>query len=101
MVSVREFQNMMRRIYFYKDSERGARGTYDWLREEVDELGEAMGNADKTALEDEFADVIAWLVSLANVLEVDLEKAALRKYDDRCPKCHQSPCRCAFRISKG
>ena len=101
LVSVREFQNMMRRIYFHKDSERGARGTYDWLREEVEELGEAMENAHRTALEDEFADVIAWLASLANVLEIDLEKAALRKYDARCPKCRQSPCRCAFTISKG
>ncbi|MDH5447525.1 MAG: nucleotide pyrophosphohydrolase [Candidatus Bathyarchaeota archaeon] len=93
---VREFQKIMRRIYFHRDSERGAEGTYRWLKQEVDELGEAMQNSNKKALEDEFADVIAWLVSLANVLKIDLEKATLRKYDNCCPKCLSSPCECAF-----
>ncbi|MFP3985144.1 MAG: MazG nucleotide pyrophosphohydrolase domain-containing protein [Candidatus Bathyarchaeia archaeon] len=91
---------MMRRIYFHKDSQRGAEGTYKWLTGEVEELGVAMGNAEKRALEDEFADVIAWLASLANILDVDLEKAALRKYADRCPKCQHSPCKCIFRTFK-
>lgn len=94
MTSIRAFQNMMGHIYFHRDSDRGAEGTYKWLREEVDELGEAMQNADRKALEDEFADVIAWLASLANVLKIDLEKAALRKYDNQCPKCGSSPCTC-------
>ena len=38
-------------------------------------------------MKDEFADVIAWLASLANLLEIDIEKAALKKYNNRCPKC--------------
>ena len=100
MTTIREFQNMMRRIYFHKDSERGAEGAYRWLREEVDELGEAMINVDKRAIENEFSDVIAWLASLANVLGVDLEKATLRKYDNCCPKCRASPCKCTFRMGK-
>ena len=87
---------MMKRLYFHRDSKRGVAGTYDWLVEEVEELGEALRAADKKALEDEFADVIAWLASLANVTNVDLEKAALNKYDNKCPKCGQSPCRCTF-----
>ncbi len=100
MVSIREFQNMMRCIYFHNDAERGADGTYEWLKEEIDELGEAMANIDKKVLEDEFADVIAWLASLANVLEIDLEKAAVKKYDNCCPKCSSSPCNCGYRKSK-
>ncbi len=100
MVSIREFQNMMHRIYFHNDSERGADRTYRWLKEEVDELGEAMQNADEKAVEDEFADVIAWLASLANVLKIDLEKATLSKYGNRCPKCGSSPCKCPFVIRK-
>ena len=87
---------MMRRIYFHRDSKRGAIGTHEWLMEEIGELGEALKGEDKKALEDEFADVLAWLASLANVKHVDLEKAALRKYDSKCPKCGQSPCRCTF-----
>lgn len=87
---------MMWRVYFHRDSKRGVEGTLDWLLDEVEELGEALKMADKRALEDEFADVIAWLASLANVTNVDLEKAALNKYDNKCPKCGYSPCQCTF-----
>lgn len=87
-------------IYFHRDSERGAEGSHRWLKEEVDELGKAMQNADRRLLEDEFADVIAWLASLANILKIDLEKAALRKYDNCCPKCQASPCKCTFTATK-
>ncbi|MCW3985729.1 MAG: nucleotide pyrophosphohydrolase [Candidatus Bathyarchaeota archaeon] len=101
MTSIRAFQSMMRRIYFHRDFKRGVVGTFMWLKEEVDELEEAMQNGNKKALEDEFADVIAWLASLANVLEIDLEEASLRKYDDCCPKCGSSPCKCPFGMIKG
>ena len=93
---ITEFQEMMHRIYFHRDSKRGVDGTYNWLVDEVEELGEALKAGDKKALENEFADVIAWLSSLANVAEVDLEKAALKKYDKKCPKCRQSPCQCTL-----
>jgi NTP pyrophosphatase (non-canonical NTP hydrolase) len=87
---------MMHRIYFQRDSKRGAKRTYDWLVDEMRELGEALDGKDKDALEKEFADVIAWLASLANVVDVDLEKAALSKYADKCPKCERSPCQCTL-----
>lgn len=87
---------MMRRLYFRKDSERGINGTYSWLMDEMKELGEALDANDKEAIENEFADVIAWLASLANVTSVDLEKAALNKYGGKCPKCRSSPCKCPF-----
>lgn len=87
---------MMRRIYFHRDSQRGEIETYKWLMDEVEELSEALRKNDKKALEDEFADVFAWLVSLANVVNVDLEKAATTKYNDKCPKCQRTPCECPF-----
>lgn len=89
-----KFQNMMHQIYFHRDSKRGAKDTYLWLVEEVEELGEAIIGRDKKALEDEFADVLAWLASLANVVDVKLEKAALGKYNQKCPRCKQIPCEC-------
>ena len=92
---IREFQDMMRQIYFHHDSKRGAKGTYLWLVEEVEELGEALKGNDKKALEKEFADVLAWLASLANVVDVNLEEAAMTKYNQRCPRCKQVPCKCA------
>jgi len=91
-----EFQKMMKRLYFHRDIKRGVRGTYGWLTDEVEELGEALTSDSKEELEAEFADAIAWLASLANVVDIDLEKATLKKYANRCPKCGQSPCQCTF-----
>jgi NTP pyrophosphatase (non-canonical NTP hydrolase) len=95
-MQIHEFQKMMKRLYFHRDFERGIKGTYDWLVDEVKELGEALSQDDKEASEKEFADVIAWLASLANIAGIDLETAALNKYQNKCPKCGQSPCACTF-----
>lgn len=91
---IREFQEMMKRLYIKKDTERGVKANYEWLADEIRELGEALEGTDKDATEKEFADVIAWLASLANVTGIDLEKTALNKYPDKCPKCQHSPCQC-------
>jgi NTP pyrophosphatase (non-canonical NTP hydrolase) len=96
---ITDFQKMMHRLYSNRDFERGVEGTYRWLKEEVDELGAALETNNKRALEDEFADVIAWLASLANVVKVDLEKAAFNKYHNECPKCKRSPCQCTFSVN--
>jgi NTP pyrophosphatase (non-canonical NTP hydrolase) len=42
----------------------------------------------------EFADVLAWLVTLANIANVDLEAGLVAKYGAGCPGCRQSPCVC-------
>ena len=63
--------------------------------EEVGELARALRKGDSANLAHEFGDVLAWLVSLANLEGVDLEEAASR-YSASCPKCGQSPCRCEF-----
>lgn len=96
ILRIGEFQEMMRRLYLRRDSKRGIDRTYNWLVDEVKELGEALGMNNRAALEEEFADVMAWLSSLANVVNVDLEKATLTKYNRRCPKCGHSPCKCTF-----
>ncbi|MFZ7138017.1 MAG: MazG nucleotide pyrophosphohydrolase domain-containing protein [archaeon] len=94
MATIRQFQQLMKDLYFDRDNDRGIPKTYDWLKDEIQELGDELDTNNKRALEDEFADVIAWLTSLANLLDVDLEAAALRKYDKKCPKCNDSPCSC-------
>jgi NTP pyrophosphatase (non-canonical NTP hydrolase) len=91
---ISEFQEMMKRLYGDRDKARGVDGTYNWLLEEVAELGQELKGSDRLATEKEFADVIAWLASLANIMGIDLEKAALAKYPDKCPKCQSSPCQC-------
>jgi NTP pyrophosphatase (non-canonical NTP hydrolase) len=95
-MEIHEFQEMMKNLYFERDSARGVQGTFNWLVDEVAELGEELKGTDKEAAEKEFADVIAWLASLANIMGIDLEKAALNKYNHKCPKCQSSPCQCTF-----
>jgi NTP pyrophosphatase (non-canonical NTP hydrolase) len=95
-MQINEFQNMMKQLYLHRDSERGTDGTLDWLVDEVEELREALKEDDTKAIENEFADVLAWLASLANIVNIDLEKAALSKYANKCPKCGLSPCDCPF-----
>jgi len=43
----------------------------------------------------EFADVLAWLATIANVAGVDLTEAVMRKYGAGCPGCGQFLCVCA------
>ncbi len=85
---------MIRDIYFHRDSQRGLERTFLWFVEEVGELSEALRKGKKKDMEEELADVFAWLVSLANLAGVDLEKAALKKYPNRCPYCGKNPCEC-------
>jgi len=82
-----ELQNLIRERYFDTDSARGAAGTFLWFAEEFGELAEAIGqhlrgDGDPDNLAEEFADVLAWLATLANITGVDLEKAIERKYID-------------------
>lgn len=93
---IREFQEMMKQLYLHRDSERGVQGTYEWLVDEVEELKEALEEEDMEATGKEFADVIAWLASLANITGIDLETEAVKKYNGKCPKCQKAPCQCTF-----
>lgn len=93
-MNIREFQELIHDIYFHKDSKRGVEGTFLWFVEEVGELSEAIRKNDREAMEEEFADVLAWLMSLANLLEIDVEEAAKKKYPGVCPYCGKNPCEC-------
>jgi len=96
-MDISEFQGMMRQLYFKRDKARGVEGTFNWLVDEIAELGdEIKKGTNREATEKEFADVIAWLASLANIMDIDLERAAINKYNHKCPKCHMSPCQCTF-----
>lgn len=92
-MKISEFQQKIKDIYFEKDSARGEAGTFAWLVEEVGELSRAVRRGNSEQLEEEFSDVFAWLVSLASICGVDMEKA-VDKYAGGCPKCLKSPCVC-------
>ena len=82
-------------MYLEKDLARGVSGTFMWLMEEVGELSSALRSDDRDNLAEEFADVLAWLTTIANVAEIDLNKAIRDKYGDGCPGCDQYVCQCS------
>ncbi len=94
-VSLSDFQLLIRRMYHEKDVARGVEGTFMWLMEEVGELATALRNGSHEERVGEFADVLAWLTTIANVVGVDLTEAVLQKYGDGCPGCGLLVCTCS------
>ena len=90
-----QLQQVIRDTFGDKDSRRGIEGTFMWFMEEVGELAEALrGGHGPQETAAEFADVLAWLATLANIAGVNLDDAMTRKYGTGCPTCHEAPCAC-------
>lgn len=90
-----ELQSLIDRMYSRKDEARGVEGTFMWLMEEIGELSSALREGPKDELAREFADVLAWLATLANVAGISLTDAIHEKYGHGCPGCGQMVCACA------
>jgi len=93
-VEIRAFQKLIEDIYGERDTARGVPGNFQWLMEEIGELARAARKGDRAEIENEFADVLAWTVTIANILGVDCEKAVESKYGAGCPRCSSIPCSC-------
>jgi NTP pyrophosphatase (non-canonical NTP hydrolase) len=94
-MDLREFQQLIDQMYSHKDRQRGSEGTFLWFMEEIGELAAAIAeNRNQGDKSEEFADVMAWLVTLANVENVDLSKALDDKYGQGCPGCGKMVCTC-------
>ena len=93
-VSLRDFQHLIREMYFEKDAARGVDGTFMWLMEEIGELAAALREEDRENTIEEFADVLAWLTTIANVAGIDLTEAVQKKYGSGCPGCGHFVCDC-------
>ncbi len=87
------FQRLMRDTYGQRDGDRGVPATVAWLTEELGELAQAVRKGSREDQVHEFGDVLAWVASLANQLDIDLADAVDR-FAIGCPKCGGLPCRC-------
>ncbi len=92
--SLSDLQHLIREMYSRKDEARGVDGTFMWLMEEVGELAAALRERDSEAQAGEFADVLAWLATIANVAGIDLTAAVRAKYGEGCPGCSALICVC-------
>lgn len=101
-IGLSDLQRLIHTMYGEKDEARGIPGTFMWLMEEVGELAAALREEDASResaseeLASEFADVLAWLATIANVANVDLEAAVRAKYGTGCPGCNQMVCECSI-----
>lgn len=93
-MTIGEFQDLIRDLYGQRDANRGLARTFMWVVEEIGELARALQDEDERRVHEEFADVLAWLTTLATLAGVDLEAAVTQRYGHGCPKCAQVPCRC-------
>ena len=90
-LTITEFQKHIAQRYEKHDRTRGTPGTWLHFSEEIGELARALArNDDRANLEEEFADVVAWLCTLANINDVDLASAITKKYlAENRPKGHK------------
>ena len=92
--SINSFQKLMNTLYGERDRNRGIEKTLLWLQTENGELIDAFLKKERKAIEEEIADVFAWLCSVCNLLEIKLDEVSWKKYANICPKCKKSPCEC-------
>jgi NTP pyrophosphatase (non-canonical NTP hydrolase) len=92
-VDLAAFQRQIEATFGQRDRARGVPSSVAWLAEEVGELAQAVRKGSHEQQVHEFGDVLAWLTSLANQLDVDLSEAAQR-YAEGCPRCASIPCTC-------
>ncbi|MGE4285629.1 MAG: MazG nucleotide pyrophosphohydrolase domain-containing protein [Phycisphaerae bacterium] len=88
-MQISQFQELIEARYGKIDRQRGSSATFLWFIEEVGELATALAGDDHANKKEEFADVFAWLCTLANINDVDMELAIKEKYIDRQAEGHK------------
>jgi NTP pyrophosphatase (non-canonical NTP hydrolase) len=93
VVDLAKLQRLIESTYGDRDRARGVPSSVAWLAEEVGELAQAVRKGTPEQQQAEFADVLAWVASLANQMGIDLS-AAIERYAAGCPRCQAIPCGC-------
>ena len=88
-----ELQRVIEATFGERDRARGVPSTVAWLAEELGELAQAVRKGTVAEQRHEFADVLAWVASLANQMDIDLANA-VQRYERGCPRCAAMPCAC-------
>ncbi|RLG41047.1 MAG: nucleotide pyrophosphohydrolase [Thermoproteota archaeon] len=91
---ISEAERIIKDTYERRDKKRGIPLTVLHLVEEVGELARSLRKNDRDQIARELADVFAWLLSVAYLLEIDLEREFVKYYGNGCPKCGSIPCKC-------
>ncbi|HEX7905172.1 MAG TPA: MazG nucleotide pyrophosphohydrolase domain-containing protein [Chitinophagaceae bacterium] len=73
-MEISALQQIVKDRYFETDNKRGIYHTALWFHEEVGELSSAIARGDIQNAKEEFGDVLMWLLTMANLMEVDMEE---------------------------
>lgn len=92
-MTLAELQTIIQRTYGARDQDRGVATSVAWLAEEVGELAQAIRKGTPEQQAHEFSDVLAWVATLANQMNIDLT-SAIARYENGCPVCGSLPCTC-------
>lgn len=92
-MNLAELQDIIDRTYGERDRPRGVPATVAWLAEELGELAQAVRKGTREQQMHEFGDVLAWVATLANQLDIDLSES-VERYAKGCPRCTALPCAC-------
>lgn len=95
IMDLKDAQELMAKMYYHRDRRRGIDQTYMWLVEEIGEIARCLIK-NEGDIGEEVADALAWLLSLANLLGIDLNTRFGEKYGQGCPRCHRIPCQCPY-----
>ncbi len=87
-MTIKEFQQYISDKYEEVDRRRGTPATFMWFIEEIGELATALAGDDRQNKIEEFGDVVAWLCTLANINDIDLE-TALQSYVNKAHTTHK------------
>ncbi len=77
-MQLQELQDLMEELYGAADRDRGIPATVAWLAEELGELAQAVRKGTRDEQLHELGDVLAWLASLANQLDLHLDDSMQR-----------------------
>ena len=77
-----EVQRLVEDLYGAADRERGIPATVAWLCEELGELAQATRKGTPEEQLHELGDILAWLASLANHLDLSMDEAMARYVTD-------------------
>jgi NTP pyrophosphatase (non-canonical NTP hydrolase) len=92
-MNLADLQDVIERTFGERDRARGVPPTVAWLAEEIGELAQAVRKGSAEQQLHEFGDVLAWVATLANQMNIDLT-AAVQRYAHGCPRCNKMPCGC-------
>ena len=93
-MEIAELQDVIERTFGERDRARGLPSTVAWLAEEIGELAQVVRKGTRDQQLHEFGDVLAWVATLANQMNIDLTEA-VQRYASGCPRCGSLPCACA------